>query len=202
MRRAAAVSVVATQALARTPRGSHAILGGGAQGHAHLEAFARAALIERLAVWSRDSSRAAALASAARARGIEVRVAPDPDDAVRGAGVVTTCTAAAQPLFDTASIAGGAHVNAVGACVADKRELPGALVGAGALVVDDLAAARAEAGDVILAVADGSATWDGVVTLGDVLAQRCRPRAGRVSVFVSLGLGVEDVAAAAAIVAA
>jgi alanine dehydrogenase len=130
---------------------------------------------------------------------------------VRGADVVTTCTASAEPLFDAVSVADGAHVNAVGACVAHKRELPAELVGEASLVVDDLAAARAEAGDIILAVAEGVASWDGVVALGAVLAERDgphagdrngTPRAGRVTVFESLGIGVEDVAAAAALIRA
>jgi alanine dehydrogenase len=200
--RTAAVSVVATQALARTPRGAHAILGAGAQGHAHLAAFATAGMVRRLAVWSRTDTHAGALARAAQALGIDVRVAHDADDAVRGADVVTTCTAAAGPLFAAESVADGAHVNAVGACVATKRELPARLVGDAALVLDDLAAAHAEAGDVVLAVADGAATWDGAVTLGEVLAETAEPRAGRVSVFVSLGIGIEDVAAAAAVIRA
>jgi ornithine cyclodeaminase len=128
-----------------------------------------------------------------------VRVAAAAGDAVRGADVITTCTAAAEPLFDAAAVERGAHVNAVGAAVAGRRELPGRLVGAAALVVDDVAAARVEAGDVILAVAEGAASWDGVVSLGAILAGRATARAGSASVFVSLGLGVEDVAAAAAI---
>lgn len=198
--RTAAVSVVATRALAARPQGAHAILGAGAQGAAHADAFARAGLLERLTIWSRERAHADALAGSARERGIDARVAETPDDAVREADVVTTCTASAEPLFGASSVAAGAHVNAVGACVPDRRELPGALVGASVLVVDDLAAAHAEAGDVILAVADGTASWDGVVSLGDVLAGRASPRSGRISVFVSLGLGVEDVAAAAALV--
>ncbi len=198
--RTAAVSVVATRALARRPHGAHAILGAGAQGTAHADAFARAGLLERLAIWSRDGARAAALAQTARANGIDVRVAHDADDAVSGADVVTTCTASATPLFGAASVADGAHVNAVGACVATKRELPGALVGDAALVVDDVAAAHAEAGDIVLAVAEGTASWDGVVSLSAVLARHAPPREGRVSLFESLGLGIEDVAAAAAVV--
>ncbi|MDQ6944567.1 MAG: ornithine cyclodeaminase family protein, partial [Candidatus Eremiobacteraeota bacterium] len=65
-----------------------------------------------------------------------------------------------------------------------------------------VAAARAEAGDIVLAVAEGAATWDGVASLGDILAGRAAPRAGRFSVFDSLGLGVEDVAAASAVLGA
>jgi ornithine cyclodeaminase len=200
--RTAAVSVVATQVLARAPGGAHAILGAGAQGHAHLDAFAGAATIRSLAVWSRTRRHAEALAHAASALRIDTRVANDPVDAVRGADVVTTCTASAEPLFDATAVKDGAHVNAVGACVGHKRELPAQLVGEAALVVDDLDAAHAEAGDIVLAVADGAASWDGVVSLGAVLAGHGSPRAGRVTVFESLGLGIEDVAAAAAIVPA
>ena len=200
--RTAAASVVATTALATRPRGAHAVLGAGAQGVAHVAAFARAGMVERLAVWSRTRAHADALAAFALERGVTAHVEDSADEAVRGADVVTTCTASAEPLFAAASVADGAHVNAVGACVAHKRELPGALVGAAALAVDDLDAARAEAGDVILAVHDGDASWDGVVTLGDVLARRASARAGRVSVFVSLGVGVEDVATAAAVLRA
>jgi ornithine cyclodeaminase/alanine dehydrogenase-like protein (mu-crystallin family) len=200
--RTAAVSVVATRALAQRPNGAHAILGAGAQGAAHLDAFARAGMLGRLAIWSRDGVRATVLAATARALGVDARVADDAGDAARGADVITTCTASAEPLFDAASAADGAHVNAVGACVATKRELPGTLVGGSALVVDDVAAARAEAGDIVLAVAEGVASWNGVVSLGEILAGRASPRAGRVSLFVSLGLGVEDVVAAAAIVGA
>ncbi|MDB5093943.1 MAG: Ornithine cyclodeaminase [Candidatus Eremiobacteraeota bacterium] len=198
--RTAAVSVVATRRLARKAKGRHAILGAGAQGSAHLDAFARAGLLQQLAVWSRDRDRAQRLVVAARALGIAARLAQTAGDAVRGADVITTCTGSAEPLFDAASIADGAHVNAIGACVADKRELPGRLIGQSTLVVDDAAAARAEAGDVLLAVAEGTAAWEGVVSLGEVLLGRATPRTGRVSVFVSLGLGVEDVATAAALV--
>ncbi len=198
--RTAAVSVVATQALAARPRGRHAILGAGAQGRAHAEAFARAGLLASLVVWSRDHGRARELVAHARSLGVEAKRANDPGDALRGADVITTCTGAATPLFEAEAVADGAHVNAVGACVPDRRELPGRLVGAAALVVDDVAAARAEAGDVILAVAEGTASWDGVVSLGKVLAGAAEPRSGRVSAFVSLGLGIEDVATAAALV--
>ena len=198
--RTAAVSVVATQALARRPRGTHAILGAGTQGRAHAAAFARAGLLDALVVWSRNPTHAESLAATAREAGTAARVAANADDAVRGADVITACTASTEPLFDAASVADGAHVNAVGACVATKRELPGVLVGSAGVVVDDLAAAQAEAGDVILAVAEGAASWEGVITLGAVLAHRATPRPGRITLFDSLGLGVEDVAAAAAIV--
>jgi ornithine cyclodeaminase len=197
--RTAAVSMLATQALAPTPVGPHAILGAGAQGRAHLEAFAHGGMITWVSIWSRDRTHAEALAAYAIDLGIGVHVADSADDAVAAAIVVTTCTASAEPLFDAASLVDGAHVNAVGACVATKRELPAALIGAGSVVVEDLAAARAEAGDIVLAVHDGAASWDDVTELGPVLEGHVEPRDARVSVFVSVGLGIEDVALAAAL---
>jgi ornithine cyclodeaminase/alanine dehydrogenase-like protein (mu-crystallin family) len=198
--RTAAVSVVATRALTRRPHGVHAILGAGVQGRAHALAFAKAGPVERFVVWSPSPARAANLVSDLRARGLAATAFEDVVQAVRDADVVTTCTAAMSPLLPVEAIAEGAHINAVGASLPDRREIPGTLIGASALVVDDLAAAERESGDVILAVAEGAASWDGVVSLGAVLTGQKAPRPGRVSVFVSLGLGIEDVATAAAVV--
>lgn len=197
--RTAAVSVAATHALARRPRGVHAIVGAGAQGTAHAAAFARAGLAESVRVWSRKEAHAEALVRMLKDRGTDARRCASPAETVRAADVITTATASAVPLFDDDAVADGAHVNAVGACTADRRELGGALVGTASLAVEDDAAAHAEAGDIVLAVAEGRARWDGIVTLGDVFAGRASPRPGRCSIYVSLGLGVEDVAAAAAI---
>ncbi len=197
--RTAAASVLATQALAMRPVGAHAILGAGVQGRAHLERFARGGMIESVAIWSRDRTHAEALAKHALDLGVGVYVADSADDAVASALVVSTCTASAEPLFDANSINDQTHVNAVGACVATHRELPAALIGEAAVTVDDLAAARAEAGDIVLAVRDGAASWDDVTELGPVLEGHVEPRNARATVFVSLGLGIEDIAVATAI---
>ncbi|MFN2461319.1 MAG: ornithine cyclodeaminase family protein [Candidatus Velthaea sp.] len=197
--RTAAISVVATQALAARPRGRHAILGAGAQAHAHLAAFARAGLLDDLCVWSRTHAHAVALAEAARALGCAARIAPSAGDAVTGCDVVTTVTAAAQPLFDAAAVAPQVHVNAVGACVAHKRELPGALVRRAFVVTDSTAAARVESGDLLLEAPLGDALWDSVAELGAVLVREFRRTP---TVFISLGIGSVDVAVAAEVAAA
>ncbi len=197
--RTAAVSVAATQALAHRARGRHAILGAGVQGRAHANAFMRAGLATSFAIWSRTAEHAQALAADLRANGHDAQATAQPEEAVHGADVISTCTGSRTPLFAADVVADGAHINAVGACLPDRRELPGPLVASSALVVDDLDAAYKEAGDIILAAAEGSERWDGVVTLGAVLAGLAAPRKGRVSTFVSLGLGVEDVAVAAAV---
>jgi ornithine cyclodeaminase/alanine dehydrogenase-like protein (mu-crystallin family) len=120
--------------------------------------------------------------------------------ALDGADVVVTATSSREPVLRREWLAPGAHVNAVGACIPDARELDGATVAAARIVVDSRHAAATEAGDLILAIADGAIGTDHVAAeLGDVLIGRAVGRRDdlELTVFESLGLGVEDVAAAA-----
>jgi ornithine cyclodeaminase len=197
--RTAAVSVVATQRLAARPRGTLAILGAGVQGRAHAEAFLAAGLIERLHIWSQSAERAHTLARDVSATLSGVVVAATPDACVAGADVIVTATAAQNPLFAATAVADGAHVNAVGACLPDRRELPADLVGAAAVYADSFAGAEREAGDLILAARDLGRERVAVAgELGAMLADPGRPvEHGRVTIFESLGLGLEDVACAA-----
>jgi ornithine cyclodeaminase len=202
-RRTAAVSVVATETLARMPRGAYAILGAGEQAFSHLEAFADARLVTSLRVWSRTRSRAEALAWDARARGIDATVTDDANDAVRGADVVVTATAAPDSLFDVASAGPNVHVNAVGACVPTRRELPGAFVARAEFFVDSRDAALREAGDLLLAMPEHGLDASHIRgELGDVLAGKGPPPSGdRPTIYESLGLGIFDVACAAYVLA-
>jgi ornithine cyclodeaminase/alanine dehydrogenase-like protein (mu-crystallin family) len=203
-RRTAAVSLVATERLAQRPRGTLAVLGAGAQAHAHLDAFLAAGLVERLQLWSPRFERAEALAAKARASGLAaVVVAGDPAAAVHGADVIVTATAASTPLFEACDVADGAHLNAVGSCVPSRRELPAALVAEANVYVDSLDGAWREAGDLILAAHDlGHARVRVCAELGTMLSdpERSDPVA-RVTIFESLGLGIEDVACAAYVLA-
>jgi len=202
-RRTAAASVVATQRLAARPRGTLAILGGGVQGHAHLSAFADADLVTRLRVWSQRRGNAERLAESARALGIMTEIAASAAQAVRGADVIVTATAATDPLFGASDVADGAHLNAVGACVPNRRELPAALVAEAALYVDSLDAAWRESGDLLLAAEELGR--ERVVVRGEIgemlAAPAPRSDGGRVTIFKSLGIGVEDVACAAYVLA-
>jgi ornithine cyclodeaminase len=199
-RRTAAVSVVATERLAKRPRGTLAILGAGAQGRSHLEAFLDAGLIERLQLWSRHREHAEALAAIARANDLAaVVVAADPASAVQGADVIVTATSTAEPLFEARDLADGAHVNAVGSCVPSRRELPADLIDAANLYVDSIDAAWRESGDLLLAASElGRERVRICAELGTMLAEpeRGDPDA-RATIFKSLGLGIEDVACAA-----
>jgi ornithine cyclodeaminase/alanine dehydrogenase-like protein (mu-crystallin family) len=203
LRRTAAASVVATEALAARPRGTLAILGAGAQGRAHLEAFVDAELVTALRVWSRTPAAAVALAQAAAEYVGSVVIADDPDEAVRGADVIVTATASAIPLFAAASVAPHAHINAVGACVPAHRELAGDLVGAAAFYADSKEGALRESGDLLLALPDAHAAAAHVRgELGAVLASGAPVAHDRPTIYESLGLGVLDVACAAVAVRA
>ena len=122
---------------------------------------------------------------------------------MRGADVVVTATSASEPLFAAGDIADGAHVNAVGACVPSRRELPAMLLAEANAYADSSDAAWIESGDLLLAAAElGRERVTIAAELGAMLADpalRHAPR--RVTIFESLGLGIEDVACAAYVLA-
>ena len=206
--RTAAASAVATDLLARPAAGDLAILGNGTQAATHLDAIAAVRTLRRVRVWGRDSARAESFAKRERVRrDFDIEVAPDARAAVAGADIVCTVTSSTTPVLDGAWLSPGAHVNAVGACRANHRELNAEAVGRSRIVVDCLASAREEAGDLLLAVRDGAiANVDIAATeLGDILLGRAagRPegRAGdeTITLFKSVGIGVQDLAAAHAV---
>jgi ornithine cyclodeaminase len=149
-------------------------------------------------VWSRTAERAAELCAYANGLGLQARRAHDPHDALRDADLIVTATAAAEPLFAAGAVRPGAFVAAVGACVPTRRELPAALIAAAVFVADDAAAARREAGDLLIAERELGRELPIAGTLGEFLAEPTREagHAGATIVFESLGLGLEDVACA------
>jgi ornithine cyclodeaminase len=196
--RTAAVSAVATRVLAREDARELAILGAGAQGRSHLEALAAVRPFERARIWSRTAEHAHASAAEARTP-FPVNVASSPAEAVRGAHVIVTATASPTPIVAREWLSDGAHVNAVGACLPTTRELDTATVADAALFVDRRESALAEAGDVVLAIEEGAIGRDHIrAELGEVLAgeRGGRDSTDELTVFESLGLAVEDLAAA------
>jgi ornithine cyclodeaminase/alanine dehydrogenase-like protein (mu-crystallin family) len=178
--RTAAVSAVATRALARAGARVVAILGGGVQARSHDEAM-RAVLPEAdVRTWTRGDG-------------------GTPEDVLREADVVCTCTSARDPILRREWLTSGAHVNAVGSSVPSARELDTDTVAAATLVVDRRESALNEAGDLLLAGfgADRIAAELGEVLVG---SHPGRTRGDELTVFKSLGLGVEDLAAAELVV--
>jgi alanine dehydrogenase len=198
--RTAAVSAVSAKLLARDDAGVLAIIGSGVQARSHLAAFSRVRSLRDVRVWSPNENRRAAFAREMRESiGARIQAVSTPKDAVSGADLVVLATSAREPVVESAWIADGAHIAAVGACRPDEREMDSALVGRARVFVDSRAGALAEAGDLVLAMRDGA--FDAQRIAGEIgeLAAGAVPgrlNAGDVTLFKSLGMAVEDVAAA------
>jgi ornithine cyclodeaminase/alanine dehydrogenase-like protein (mu-crystallin family) len=196
--RTAAVSAVATRALARKDASRVAILGAGVQARGHAEAM-RAVLDDpEIRIWTRNAQAAGALAAE-----VGAIVAPSVDAALLGAEVVCTTTASVEPVVERRWLTPGAHVNAVGACIPTARELDTETVAAASFFVDRRESALNEAGDYVLAAAEGAIDPDHIqAELGEVLAgmHPGRRDESELTVFESLGIAVEDLAAAELVV--
>jgi alanine dehydrogenase len=198
--RTAAVSAVATRALARGEAGDLALLGAGVQARAHLAALREVRELRRVRVWSRRPESASRFAAEESARhGLCVEAVDSAAAAVRGADLVCTLTAAREPVLAGEWLQPGAHVNAVGACTPMARELDSAAVAGARLYVDRRESALQESGDFLIPLREGAIADDHIRgELGELLLGRAagRESAGDVTLFKSLGLAVEDLAAA------
>lgn len=198
--RTAAVSAVATALLARADATELAIIGTGVQARSHLMALSAARPLARIRVAGRDQARARRFAEQMRGQTtVPVLACASAAEAVDGAGIVVTATSSADPVLRREWLAPGAHVNAVGACVPQARELDTATMAAAALFADSRESVLAESGDFRLAQADGAIGPDHIrAEIGEVLAGSAPGRRAEdeITVFESLGLAVEDLAAA------
>jgi len=198
--RTAAVSGVATRILARAEAEDLAILGSGVQAASHLAAMAAVRRLRRVRVWSRNRSHAERFVAREAARyKMTIEVTDSPRAAVDGADLVCTTTAARGPVLEGSWLAPGAHINAAGACFASARGLDAEAVRRARLFVDRRESALAEAGDFLIARAEGVVGDDHIVgELGDVLLGRVagRQEDNQITLFESLGLAIEDLAAA------
>jgi len=182
--RTAAVSAAVTRQLAPREAKVLALVGSGVQAQAHLEALRQVRRFEEVRVWSHAREHAERFAQKNGARATELEAA------VRGADVIVTATLSREPLVRGEWLKAGAHVNAIGACRPTWRELDDTAVTGSTLIVDSREAALAESGDVILSKAQIFAE------AGEVFAGARRPPRGATTLFKSLGLAVEDIAAA------
>jgi ornithine cyclodeaminase len=190
-RRTAALSVLATQALAPAARGPLLIVGAGAQGRVHLEAYAQALGVTEVFVASRTRASAEALASYGRSLGVRAAAIERAGDVLDRAGIVVTATTSDAPVFAD-RVADGTFVAAVGAYRPEMCELPAGLLHRAAVYVDDAAGARHEAGDLLQAGID----WDRVSALEAVVGGDAPPPRHGPVVFKSVGQALWDLAAA------
>jgi ornithine cyclodeaminase/alanine dehydrogenase-like protein (mu-crystallin family) len=182
--RTAAVSAVATQRLARPDASVLAILGAGVQARSHLEALRLVREFREVRVWSPVSARAFA-----ERHGI--RASASAEEAVRGADVVVVATTSMTPVLHGEWLSPGAHVNAVGAPRPTWRELDDDALAKSRIYVESREAATRESGDVI--AAGGAFAEIGEVVSG---TRPGRKSESEITIFKSVGVAVEDVAAA------
>jgi ornithine cyclodeaminase len=199
--RTAAVSAVATRLLARDDASTLALIGSGVQARTHLEALALVRPLSTVRVYSRSAEHAAAFAAwAGREMEIDVQVAPTAERAVRGADIVCTVTSSRDPVVYGEWLSPGAHVNAVGASQPDSRELDSDAVARARLFADRRESLVNESADYLIPLREGRITEARVAgEIGEILIGTVPGRTDRdeITLFKSLGLAVEDLAAAA-----
>lgn len=193
--RTAAASAVSVKLLSRPDAAVLAILGSGVQARSHVQALRGVRNFREVRAWSPTPEHLHRFAAECGLRAVA-----SAEEAVRGADVVVLATNMVTPAIDCAWVSKGAHVISIGACRHSQREIDPDLVARARLIVDSRAAALEESGDVVQGIREGRFTSDHVGTeLGDVVSG-CVP--GRtdereITLFKSLGIAIEDVAAAA-----
>jgi thiomorpholine-carboxylate dehydrogenase len=181
--RTAAVSAVATKLLSPPDSKILAILGSGVQAHSHVKALRLVRKFAEVRVWSPKLEHAKQFAEEIGGTAVSA------EDAVLGADVVVTVTNSKTPVLKGSWLKRGCHVNAIGACRPDWREVDDEAM-ANVVFVDSRKGAMKESGDVILSGANVYAE------LGEALAGKIDNRANETTIFKSLGMAVEDIAAA------
>jgi len=197
--RTAAVSGLATRLLANPDAGELALLGAGVLALPHMDAMCSVRPIRRVRVWSRSAQRAHDFAKRARTKhDMEVIVCEMACDAAEGADIICTITSSRTPVLSGSWITPGAHVNAVGASIPTARELDTTAVRASRLFVDRRESAMNEAGDFLIPRSEGAIDDTHIRgEVGELLRGSVAGRTARdeITLFKSLGLAVEDIAA-------
>ncbi len=198
--RTAAVSALATKLLSRKDASDLAIFGSGTQARTHLEAMRAVRGIRRIRVWSRNPDNARAFAERESQRhGVRIETAETPKKAALGADILCTVTSSREPFLRGEWLSPGAHVNAAGSSVATSRELDSSAVAGARYFCDRRESTYAESGDFLFAKREGAVTDEHVLgEIGELLTGRCEGRTSPldVTLFKSLGLAIEDLAAA------
>ena len=200
--RTAAVSAVAARHLARSTGDPSklAIIGTGAQARSHLTAFTETLSIGKVHIWSPSTAHREQFASQMTLQTKQtVQAVADAEAAVREADLVVLATSSTEPVIQDSWVAAGAHVTSVGAPEPHLREMDPALVTRSRLIVDSRAGAFAESGDIVLGLAEGKFDESHVAgEIGEVIAGHLPGRTSetQITIFKSLGMAAEDMAAA------
>lgn len=202
--RTGAASGVATKKLARADAATAGCIGTGKQARTQVLAVCKARTLKQVKVYGRDPARRAAFAAQLTAEtGVEVVPVESAEEAVRGLDIVTTATNAREPVLKGAWLVDGCHVNLVGSNFLSRAEADVDVFRRAAVVTaDSKEQARLEAGDLVAPINEHVLSWADVFDFGPLLVGKYPGRGSPadITVFKSLGLGIEDVAVAARVV--
>jgi ornithine cyclodeaminase len=197
-RRTAAASALAADYLARKDASRLLIVGTGKVAACLAHAHSAIRPIEKVDVWGRSESNAAALCAELRVHGIEANVADNLQRAVSLADIVSCATLSSKPLFSGALLSPGTHLDLVGGFTPLMREADDEAITRSSVFVDTRGGATAEAGDIVIPMRDGILTPERIRgDLHELVAGTCRARssASEITLFKSVGAALEDLAA-------
>jgi ornithine cyclodeaminase/alanine dehydrogenase-like protein (mu-crystallin family) len=198
--RTGAASAVATKHLARKDSTTAGIFGAGKQARTQLLGVSKVRKLTRAVVWSpSEERRKTFVTEMSAACGIEVAPATNPEEAARGLDIICTATSAREPVLFGAWLSPGQHVNVIGSNYLGKAEIDVEVVKrANVVTIDSKDQGRLEAGDMVAALDQGVIEWIDIAELGRVVAMRTpgRQSAQDITLFKSLGIGLEDIAVA------
>lgn len=189
---AVSVAAVRPRLLAASGPLRLAVFGAGPQAHGHVATLAAALTAHRTFAAVTYLARDAIRVKPTDGAEVVALDSPQTGDVLRAADVIVCATSARTPLFDANLVAGTAVVVAVGSHEPDAREVPGALCARATVVVEDIATALREAGDVYLALQEGTLQTQALVPMRDVVTGHTRPPPDRPLVFKSVGMSWQD----------
>lgn len=198
--RTGAVSAAASKVLANPDSSKLALLGAGEQGESHLQALLTQFALTEVTVWDRDFERAQRFADRESAKQqVAITACQTSQKAVQDADIICTLTPAKAPIIEAAWLKPGVHINAVGACTADTRELATDIVQHARFFGDNEESVMHEAGDFLIPLHEGAITKEHYLgTVGQVIQGAVSGRLAKddMTVFEALGMAVEDLAVA------
>jgi alanine dehydrogenase len=198
--RTACASAMATKALANPNTPVLGILGAGVQARTHIQALCRVRKLQRIKIYSPLGISAPRVRQELESEvGVDIEVAASAEDTVRDCDLVVTATTAKEPVLKPEWLKPGVHINAVGSHRPDLREIDGSTLAQSKVVVDSREAIMSECGDILLAIKEKSITENSIhAEIGEILAgsKPGRTHPGEITLYKSVGIAVQDVAAA------
>lgn len=198
--RTACASAMATKALANPQTPLLGICGAGVQARAHIQALSRVKKLQRIKIYSPLGMSAQRVRQDLESEiGVDIEVATSAEQTVSDCDLVVTATTAREPILESEWLKPGAHINAVGSHRPDHREIDGATLARSKIVVDSREAIMAECGDILLAIKEKSITENPIhAEIGEVLVgtKPGRTSSGEITLYKSVGIAIQDVAAA------